>query len=315
MKKVDLYYDLVDRAAMIYHRSLKTDYLDSLLLAACGIIHEDYDSRLDDEDIKEMENICREIYSTEFLNEEVRLASQLLIAKAFKHIGYSLDLMTPDAVNYLIAAAVSHRFRNKKISILDTALGTGNLLQAICNRMDVDPDLFGIEYDWRLAQLARALANLQGNAIIIYYQDALRDLIEKVDLIIGDLDGYDVADDLVLGSKLYGKGVRYFPYLVIDARLRNLKKNGIFIYVVDNDFFSHPGAPVFREEIKKKATFLGVVTLPQSMFHQQHGGKSIFIGTNALKKNHQTIIMTINDTEKNTLAAAVDNIVRLVDMF
>lgn len=315
MKKVDLYYDLIDRAAMIYYRNLKTDYLDSLLLAAYGVIHEDFDDRLAAEDIKELEEICQQIYSTEFLNEEVRLASQLLIVKAFKHAGYPLDLMTPDTVNYLIAAAVSHRFRHKKIAILDTALGTGNMLQAVCNQMDIDPDLYGIESDWRLVQLARALSNLQGNAIIIYYQDALKDLIEKVDLAIGDLDGYEVGEGLPAGSELYAQGVRYLPYLVIDARLKNLRKKGMFIYLVDNDFFSQPGARLFQEEMRKKATLLGVVTLPKAMFKSGHPGKSIFIGVNEPVKNHQTVIMTINDTDKDTLATAVENITRLVDTF
>src|SRR5690554_529044 len=183
MKKVDAFYDLVNQATMIHYRSLKTDYLDSLLLTAHGIIHENYDDRLSDKEKNELEIIYHKVYSTDFLNEEVRLASQLLIVKAFKQIGYPLDLMTPDAVNYIIANIVDRRYQSQAISILDTALGTGNMLQTISNHMSVSPSLYGIEQDWRLVQLARTLANLQTNAIIIYYQDAIRDIIEKVDLV------------------------------------------------------------------------------------------------------------------------------------
>ncbi|MCK9537091.1 MAG: N-6 DNA methylase [Bacilli bacterium] len=315
MKKVDKFYDLVDQATMIHYRSLKTDYLDSLLLTTRGIIHEEYDERLSDKELKELEKIYHEIYSTDILNEEVRLASQLLMVKAFKHIGFPLPLMTPDAINYIITNIVSHRYQKKQISILDTVLGTGNMLQAISNRLPIDPDLYGVESNWRLVQLARSMANLQGNAIIIYYQDAIKDIIEKVDLVIGDLDSYTVKDGLESGSKLYEKGVRYFPFLTIDIRLKNLKDNGFFIYVVDNDFFSQPESNLFQEELKTKATLMGLIVLPKTMFQVGHIGKSILIGKKCVIKNHQMLILSIGDTDKSSLEEAINNIGRMVDRF
>lgn len=315
MKNIDVFYDLIDKMAMIYYQNLGVDYLDSLILAADFFSNKEYDQKISTNEYKKLESLYLAASKINFSKEEIRLASQLLIIKAFKHINYSLDLMSPDIINYLIINVIRKLFANKKISIIDTALGTGNLLQAIVNHLSTTPELFGIEHDQRLVNLGRALFDLQKTEIIIYYQDALKQVNEMVDLVIGDISSYYIEDNPLITTSLYKQGVRFFPFLAIHTRLNNLKENGYFIYVIDNDFFSREGNNVFNKEIKQISTLMGLIVLPKNIHQEHHVGRSILIGKKAIIDNYQMLILSIDNSNAKTLMEAVNNIDLMIEKF
>lgn len=295
-EKIDLYYDLLDRAAMIIYEDLHLDYFESFLRVSKDINDRFDDTSLSEEAIKKLEEIYEVLTLETFFNEEIRLALELLVIKAFKHINFPLDLMTPDSINYLLAMIIKTKYPNQTIAILDTCLGTANTLNAISNNLNHESFLAGIEKNETLVKLAIANSNLQRNEVIIYYQDALAKVPFRGEVVVGDLDSYDY--NLEVNLELYQKGIRYFPYLVIEARLENIIDDGYFIYVIDNDFFSKQGNEYFRSFLVNKATLVGLIVLPDSIVKKGHVGKSILIGKKAVLGNYNMIVLRLDSFSK-----------------
>lgn len=312
-KQIDLIYDLIDQAAMIYYDNLKVDYLEALLLVNKGLNYDEFDSRLTDEAIIKLEEIYH-IFSLEsFYNEEVRLALELLIIKAFKHINFPLNIMTPDFINYLLVIIVNSLFKNEDITILDTALGTANMLQAISNNYVNHAKIIGIENNEMLTKIASASADLQNNELIIYFQDALNTVLDVVDLVVGDLDAYDVEENKLSKNHLYQQGVRYFPYLMITERLNNLRPGGYFIYLIENDFFQKENSDFFKQYLEKEASLLGLIILPKEIFLDGYLGKSILIGKKEVLHSYELMILDIPNLSEDSIKRSVNKLKALIE--
>ena len=295
-EKIDLYYDLVDQACMIIYEDLHLDYFESFLRVSRDINVGLDDAKLSDEALKKLENIYEIITLENFYNEEVRLALELVIVKAFKHINFPLDLMTPDTINYLVAMIIKTKYPEQELAILDTNLGTGNMLNAVSNNLDFAPSLAGIEKNETLVKLAQATANLQQNDIVIYFQDVLNRVPFRGEVVVGDLAGYEYVGETSL--ELYRQGVNYFPYLVIAARLDNIVEDGYFVYIIDNDFFNKTGIAEFREFISDKATLVGLIVLPENMVQGDHVGKSLLIGKKAVEESYNMTVLRLENFDK-----------------
>ena len=298
-KNVDLYFDYIDNACLIIYEETHLDYLDCLIRVGNDIIEGVNDTGLSSESINKLEEIYERIFSHSFLNEEIRLAMQLLIVKGFKHHdSFSLDLMTPDSICYLFAFIISLYFDDeKRITILDTALGTGNLINAIsnfCTRENYDLSLIGIEKEQKLAELAKVNTDLQGNEIQIYLNDALSPNYFLADVIIGDIDTNYIDD-------------KYFPYLLINRFIDNLNEDGIFIYLIANDFFNQKDVKEFKNAFS--GTFLGLIVLPDTLFQDNVVGKSILIGTNKRINNYDMLVMNLASlVDKEKVQESINNI-------
>ena len=124
------------------------------------------------------------------------------------------------------------KFEGEKITVIDTLLGTSNLLQAISNNFNSDVELIGIEKEEYLVKLSEISTNLQNNEMKIYYQDAMNSIYDKADVVVGDLESSDYQGEFV--SELTEMGITYLPYLLIGKRLENIVDDGYFVYVIDN---------------------------------------------------------------------------------
>jgi site-specific DNA-methyltransferase (adenine-specific) len=314
--KVDLFFDLFDEAAMLLVTGQGIDYLEAINRTAQMFCNNEADAKADPETQKRLEEILNVAAAEDFLKEEIRLALELLLIKGFKAENQRLDLMTPDTVNYLISRVVNRKFSdigNKQLTILDTALGTGNQLQAIANNLSDETTLVGIEKEDLLVKLAASSAELQNNEIRIYFQDALVPVYDLADLVIGDLDSYQYSDVPAVAHPLYDQGVRYFPYLVIASRLVNLKDNGYFIYVIENDFFSQAKVDVFRSYLKDQATLMGLMVLPPSMFKSGAVGKSILIGKKASLRSWNMTVLQLTSLSQDQIPALFQKIDKFTD--
>jgi len=314
--KVDLFFDLFDEAAMLLVTGQGIDYLEAINRTAQMFCNNEADAKADPETQKLLEEILEVAAAEDFLKEEIRLALELLLIKGFKAENQRLDLMTPDTVNYLISRVVNRKFSdigNKQFTILDTALGTGNQLQAIANNLSDETTLVGIEKEDLLVKLAASSAELQNNEIRIYFQDALVPVYDLADLVIGDLDSYQYSDVPAVTHPLYDQGVRYFPYLVIASRLVNLKDNGYFIYVIENDFFSQAKVDVFRSYLKAQATLMGLMVLPPSMFKSGAVGKSILIGKKASLRSWNMTVLQLTSLSQDQIPGLFQKIDKFTD--
>ena len=150
-KLVDIFYDFLDKACMAIYDDIHLDYLESFLIvsnAITKITTDDvdimdpsfYDKRLSNKCVKKLSKIYTDLEEYEFSSEVVRLATELILIKGFKARNLLLDFVTPDTINYLFSYIINSIIRYNKeysdmdnIRILDTVLGTGNLVQTIIN--------------------------------------------------------------------------------------------------------------------------------------------------------------------------------------
>lgn len=311
MDNVNMFYDIIDDACMLLYEELHLDYLQALIRVGNDIVFEIDDSKISLEAYNKLKDIYLGLDNKQFNCEEIRLAFELLIVKAFKHADVSLDILTPDTICYLFSVIIKDKFQGQKIAMLDTLLGTSNLLQAISNNLEETPKLIGIENNLNLAKLSEISSNLEGNEIKIYFQDALNSVMDRVDIVIGDLEAKEYKDKADLD--LLNKGVTYFPYLVISKRLENIKDGGYFMYVVDNDFFEQEGSKLFHDELVKEATLMALITLPKTMVQEGRVGKSILIGKKEVLLDYKIALINIDNFDKDYLKAVFVRLEKLVN--
>lgn len=313
MKNVDLIYDIFDQAAVIHYEHTGINYLDALSEINKNLNNNEYHKKLDEKIIEKLEFIYKPILEGNFLNEEVRLALELYIIKGLKHINYPPNIMTPDFINYLFVVIINELFLDEDINIIDTNLGTGNMLGAIKNNFPNNMNLIGIENDIKLTEFANAFMDIQANEIKIFFQDALNRIFEVADVVVGDLASYDVEDGLKFDNILYLNNIRYFPYLVISSRLDNIKDNGYFIYLVDNDFFSRKEMSVFKKYLDEHANLIGLITLPLEIFKDDHRGKSIIIGKKTDNKSSEIMAIEVSGLDKESLNRSISKIRTMIN--
>lgn len=288
MSNVDKFYDLIDRACMYLNSKTKINYLDALIRVGNDLVDEINESKIEEKDIEVLKKYYSEIEALTLVNDEVRQAMELLIIKAFKHKNISLDLMTPDYICYIFGYLINAYFKSSSFfpTILDVEVGTGNLINAISNFVDMDTNLIGVEHNTDLINLCRVNTELQNNNISLYFQNTLNAFTEMVDIAIGDIDCVEVDG-------------KYMPYEIINNYTHNVRDKGLFMYLVQNDFFSKQGIEKFKTTFK--GTFLGLILLPEDLFQKGHIGKSILIGSPRKLKNFDMMVIqmpNLEDTEK-----------------
>ena len=298
-KLVDIFYDFLDKACMAIYDDIHLDYLESFLIvsnAITKITTDDvdimdssfYDKRLSNKCVKKLSKIYTDLEEYEFSSEVVRLATELILIKGFKARNLLLDFVTPDTINYLFSYIINSIIRYNKeysdmdsIRILDTVLGTGNLVQTIINNSNASISAVGIEHDELLVHIAKAFNDLLDNELVINYGNALDDNFNNSDIVIGDFGESKEIYDIIL------------------KRLDNLDK-GYFIYLINNDFFMN-ASDDFKTKLTSVATLIGLVVLPKNFVSSGHVGKSILIGKKEVLTDYRLGVIQIDEelNEKN----------------
>jgi len=300
-KKVDLFYDLIDKACMIYYNDIKKDYLEAFISFTSALINGLDDSRLSQKAVNKLEKIIEQIEKENFLNEEVRLAVELVLIKGYKHRNLLLDFLTPDAVNYIFSYIVNSIIDNNEdykesmeVIVMDTVMGAGNMLNTIINNgallnSDVEIAGVGIEHDELLANLAKALADIMDNDVIINVGDAKNKINALADIIVGDFGETKDVYDIIL------------------ARLDNILNKGYFAYMVNNDFFAK-ASDEFKQTLMKEVTLMGLIVLPTNFVKSGHVGKSIIVGKKELLKDYQMSVISIDEnlSDMNLVAKKIN---------
>ena len=307
--------DTFDEAAMLYYHATIDEEIDNTAVTnydkekgrlnyyECLLTVIDYfleikdieESHLDDETKEKISTLFsdldEEIEKESLNSEEVRRALLLLDIKGFKNLNFSLDLITPDNVGFIITKLVERLIANKKFSMLDFNFGIGNLAFTVVNNLDKDINLIGIDNHALMSEIAIHKANLMQEDITLFHQDALEYLPKDIDLVISDLATYDYINDNYK-SELYDKGVRYFPYLAIEHYL-NLQSDTKYIYIIDNNFFSQKGSEDLRKILNEKATMKAFITLPTDMFQSAELGKALLVLENKPSENKNVEIFML----------------------
>ncbi len=266
---IEIIYDAVDGYAELLYANAKTPYLQGIV-EACAAIHAGSVGPEMPEGFRRKAAAClRPVKKIEFQKEEVRKALQLCILKGFKHVRRPNSDMTPDTLGIFVAYLIGKLFPAAgPLVLFDPLVGTGNLLVAAANNLERETKLYGVEIDLTAYKLAEAMFAMTDAGNDVYCQDTLSFDGVAADVLLTDFPPSRIVDD---GA--------YFPYEVIKHHRENIKDDGWFVGLIENDFFTIPGADAFRSVIHGAWNVVGLIKLPDSMFKGM--GKSILIMQNA----------------------------------
>lgn len=211
----------------------------------------------------------------------------LLTLKAINEDGRNYTQMpTPSIIATVIALIWQKIVPQGKKEVVDPAIGTGNLLYSVIrqliqeNHSKNNYELFGIDNDEALLDLADVGAHLDGFKINLYRQDALDPwMIPPADVILSDIPvGYYPLDNNAKKFENHAKQGHSFAHvLFIEQIINNMKKNGFAFLVVPKLLFTSESASDFMGWLAKKVNIQAIVELPNDMFASQVQQKSILV--------------------------------------
>ncbi|EFK79238.1 hypothetical protein HMPREF9269_1579 [Ligilactobacillus salivarius ACS-116-V-Col5a] len=104
-------------------------------------------------------------------------------------------------------------------------------------------------------------------------------LIPKTDLVVGDLPvGYYPIDDKVSDYITKNNdGHSYAHYVLIEKSIRQLKEDGIGIFIVPRGIFEVKDSVKLLKYIQKVGYLQGLLNLPTELFNDKQSMKSILV--------------------------------------
>ncbi|MFC3883235.1 class I SAM-dependent methyltransferase [Bacillus songklensis] len=276
-------FGVIDQTAIILRKELQCSYLEAVAETGENLFHETVlQNELDEVTQKRLEKEYDKIKLNKYDKETIRKAYQLAILKGMKEATQPNHQMTPDAVGLFMSYLIRKLMAGKKdYSILDPAVGTGNLLTTVLNYEELKAkQAYGIDVDDLLIKLAYVNANLQEHPVQLFNQDSLQPLfIDPVDLVVCDLPvGYYPNDMGAASYKVKAQeGLSYAHHLFIEQSLNYTKPGGYVMVLVPNNLFETEQAPCLHEFLKEEAVIQGLIQLPLSLFKNENSAKSIFI--------------------------------------
>lgn len=323
-QKINQLTDLLDYASLLYYDEKEATYLDCLSKVLTSYMEEE-PLNLEDETIEKLNEVFKQLDQLDLNEEELRKVFLLLSIKGFKHANFSLDIITPDAVSmiccYFIQSLLKkvdkpkdiikkyHKPIRGKYQILDINYGVGNLVLNVNNQLDLPIRFIGIESSNVLANYANTINNFMGVDVTIYNQDALSMIVPNVDLVLADLASYEYEDPLY-DSKLRQKGITYFPYLAIEKHLESGHERTKYMYLIDFDFFEHPGSQEFKKLLNEKVSIKSLIVLPQSFF--QTSPKAILI-LDKVKMGSTNIVSLPDLNNQEKFLEVINGIIRQLE--
>ncbi|MEY9970323.1 site-specific DNA-methyltransferase (adenine-specific) [Lysinibacillus sp. RC46] len=216
--------------------------------------------------------------------EDVRKAIQIAVLKGMRKGSQPNHQMTPDTlgllVGYFVEQLFAERLETEKISILDPAVGTGNLLLTVMNLLDGKTEATGVEVDELLIRIAAATADLTEQPVSLFRQDALQDLlVNPADAVVCDLPvGYYPNEDIALDYELCAsEGMSYAHHLFIEQSINYTKDGGYLFFLAPTHLFESEQSKQLHKYIQKHAWIQAIIQLPDTMFANKALEKSIVI--------------------------------------
>lgn len=316
-----VYYDaLIDEEkdnTAVTNYNLKSEHLNyyECLMNVIDAFLDLKELNIDEESAVKIQNLFSELHKKlenyNLTNEEMRRALLFLDINGFKHLNFPLDYITPDVIGIICNYIIEHTINKKEIALLDFNFGVGNLAFYLNNNLDKEVNLFGIENHSLLVNVSAHKADLMECELTLYHQDALEYIPSNIDVVVSDIATHNYENPNYT-SKLYDGGVRYFPYLAIERYLE-LDKDPLYVYIIDNSFFSQVGNEKFKELINEKGHIISLITLPLNLFTSEENAKSILILQKKKDKKEQSAVFSLpeisnKDAFMNTMIDIIEHI-------
>lgn len=245
--------------------------------------------------------------------EDTRKAIQIAILKGMRKSAQPNHQMTPDTLGLIVSHFVQQCFEkelaNGKISIVDPALGTGNLLFTVMNALSGNIQASGVEVDDLLIRLAAATGDLTQQPVTLFRQDALEKLlVDPVDAVVCDLPvGFYPNEEVAVDYELCApEGLSYAHHLFIEQSLNYTKEGGYAFFLIPAALFESEQAKQLHKFIKDHAWIQAVIQLPENLFSSKKHEKSILIlqkQSAALKAPREVLLAKVpNMSNREALA-------------
>lgn len=274
-------FQALDTTSEIIQKEYSFTYLEALANSGENLFQHAILQPSSSELKKQLEEIYQTIDVEQMKAEEIRKAFQLAVLKGMKEATQPNHEMTPDAVALFVGYLLSKVTEKKdSLSILDPAVGTGNLLTAVLNGVKQATTSFAVDADDLLLRLAYVNANLQKHRTEFFHQDSLQPLlVDPVDVVVCDLPvGYYPNEDTASHYELKAESGRSFAHhLMIEQSLHHTKDGGFLFFLIPNGLFQSNQAEALNKFLREHAVIQGVLQLPLSMFKKDQHAKSIFI--------------------------------------
>lgn len=213
--------------------------------------------------------------------EDIRKAIQLAILKGMKEHVQPHHQMTPDSLGLLVGYFVDLLTKNnEQLSILDPAVGTGNLLFTVLNFLQGKATSSAVEIDDMLIRLAASTGDLLQHPVTLYRQDALQPLmIDPVDVVVSDLPvGYYPDEKTASSYELKAKeGMSFAHHLMIEQSIRHTVEGGYLVLLVPQGIFESDQAKELHTYFSKHAWMQAVIQLPTNLFKNEAHAKSLLV--------------------------------------
>ncbi|MCA1057451.1 class I SAM-dependent methyltransferase [Rossellomorea aquimaris] len=280
---VESLFGIIDETATLLQEELACSYLEAVAETGENLFQGDVlQEEVSELTKKRLNKKYDEVNLPQLENENIRKAFQFAILKGMKENVQPNHQMTPDSLGLFISYLVNKFTADmNKLTVLDPAIGTGNLLTTVLNQMPgKETQSIGVEIDEVLIKLAYVGADLQKHPLQLFNQDSLEPLfIDPVDLVLCDLPiGYYPNDLRAQDYELKaGEGHSYAHHLFIEQSLKHTKDGGFLFFIVPNGLFESPHSAQLQGYLKEKVDIQGFLQLPLSLFKNKNSAKSILI--------------------------------------
>ncbi|KKI91151.1 hypothetical protein WQ54_16395 [Bacillus sp. SA1-12] len=319
VSKIENLFAVINETAELIAKECQMTYIEAVAETGDNIFQESIlQDGLSEITEKSLKRKYEGIQIASFEKEEIRKAYQLAILKGLKEAAHPNHQMTPDSIGIFLGYLVSKFVGNQKdISILDPAVGTGNLLTTVINYLsNKQVESHGVEVDDLLIKLAYISANLQEHPVQFFNQDSLeRLLIDPVDIVVCDLPvGYYPNDVEASRYELKAdEGLSYSHHLFIEQSINHTKESGYLFFIVPNSLFDTKEAPKLNQYLRKTAIIQGFIQLPLSLFKDEKHGKSIFIVQKKGESNTPPKQALLVELPKFSNKEAMNSIMKKID--
>ncbi|GEN49299.1 class I SAM-dependent methyltransferase [Ligilactobacillus pobuzihii] len=283
-------YDLIEKGINLVQKDRELSYLDAFLQVADDLLENgkvyNENGDLQDETVAKLADIYQQIDFKYFNKEEIRQIIQLILLQAYRQERIQANhQMTPDSIGVLVEYLVEKLTkRSQKLELLDLAVGTGNLLETVMNRLEANGwqqlHGVGVDNDDTLLAIASVAAQFEQQSIDLIHQDSMGELpLQPANVVISDLPvGYYPIDDRVqLFETHASSGHSYVHHLMIEQSLKALQPGGFAIFVVPRGLFESQEAQFLLKYIQKVGYLQSLLNLPAELFASEKSQKSVLL--------------------------------------
>ena len=248
--------------------------------------------------------------------EDIRRGIQLAVLKGMKKNAQAHHQMTPDSMGILIGHLASKLAGERTgVTLLDPAVGIGNLLYTVMNAIGNESIATAVEIDDMLIRLAAVTAELLEHPVTFYVQDALRPLlVDPVDITISDLPvGFYPDDENAANFELVpDEGHAYAHHLFLEQSMNHTKVGGYGIFLVPANLFDSAQSSILHPFLKKSSEIRAILQLPENLFKNATHAKSVIVlqkQSQDKKMNSEVLLAKVPTmSDRNAMALFIEKI-------